>query len=130
MSGGWRAGAVNTSESVGGVVGSTTALRGTMMNPTVAMPPSWRASTCTGMFLPEDATAGGTGWSRVTVSACTFDRKMVIESVAELPAASNARPTILMRPPAPEFAGNVTSSANETVVTTDADEKIVSVVAI
>src|SRR2546430_11644617 len=107
VSGGWRGGGVNASGSVGGVVGSTTALRGVMMNPRVAMPPSWRASTCTGMYVPEDAAAGGTGWSSVTVSVCTFDRKMVIESVAKLPAPSLARPTILMNPPAPELAGNV-----------------------
>src|SRR2546430_4883172 len=116
VAGGWRAGGVNTSESVGGVVGSTTAVRGVMMNPRVAMPPSWRASTCTGMFLPEDAMAGGTGCSSVTVSACTFDRKMVIESVAKLPAPSLARPTILINPPAPELAGNVIDLARLKVV--------------
>ena len=117
MSGGCRAGGVKISESLGGVVGSTTALRGVMMNPMVAIPPSWRASTCTGMFLAEAATAGGTGASRVTVSACTFDRNTVMVSSAKLPAPSVARPMIVISPPAPEFAGNVIVLLVVTLVT-------------
>ena len=69
------------------------------------------------MFLPEDATAGGTGWSSVTVSACTFDRKTVIVSEAKLPAPSVARPMIVINPPAPELAGNVIDSPTLKVVT-------------
>src|SRR3982074_696196 len=125
VSGGWRAGGVNTSESVGGVVGSVTAVRGTMMNPIRWLRPPCTACTCTRKFLAGDASDPEVGASRVTLSACTFDKKMKIESVAKLPAPSNARPTILISPPAPEFAGNVIDFAELKVVV--ADVKTVSV---
>src|SRR5690242_19375432 len=101
-----------------------------MMKPTRATPPSCTARTEIGRFLPVEATAPVVGVISVTFSAWTFDKKIKIESWAQLPAASKALPTILIRPPAPEPDGNLIASANETVVTTDADEKTVSVVAI
>src|SRR6266536_2446157 len=72
------------------------------------MPEVWIASTVIGMPRPVDATEPACGVIRVTWSACTFERKIVSVSSAKLPAPSTARPTIWMKPPAPEFAGKVT----------------------
>jgi len=59
------------------------------------------------------------GASKVTLSACTFDRKITIVSSAKLPAPSVARPMIVMNPPAPEVGGNEMCSLWLKVVTAE-----------
>ncbi len=73
----------------------------------MAIPEFWIARTSTGMERFCDATAPAVGDISVTWSACTFDRKMLIVSEAELPLPSVARPMIVMLPPLPEFAGKL-----------------------
>ncbi len=115
VSGGNRV--VNTSESVGGVVGSLTALRGVMRKPIRCTPPSCWACTCTGMFFPDEASAPVTGASRNTFSAWTFVRKIWIVSSLKFPAPSVARPMMVIRPPAPDVGGKVRCSEIVTSVT-------------
>src|SRR5690242_18964277 len=58
-----------TSQSVGGVVGTVTALRDATMNPTRWIPPSCCASMTIVIILPLVATAPAQGASRFTLSS-------------------------------------------------------------
>ncbi len=100
-------GAENMSESFGGVVGFVTLAAGETRKPTFATPEFWTATTSTGMPFPVDPRAPGDGRLSRTRNACTFERKMRMESEALLAAPSVARPTILIEPPAPEFEPKV-----------------------
>src|SRR2546423_9216845 len=98
-------------ESFGGTVGLLTAEAGATRKPIFAIPEFCVANTSTGIERPWDATAPGLGEMSVTWSACTLRRKITIVSSAKLPEPSVARPTIVIKPPAPEFDGNVSARA-------------------
>src|SRR3989441_3201125 len=92
---------------------------GETSQPTRRMPDTCTARTWIGTYLPLPATAPVSGAMRVTRRAWTFARKMKSVSSVKLPAPSVARPTMRIRPPAPEFDGNVMCTGMLEAVTVD-----------